>query len=615
MVDTACDVDFSIDEIDDEAVDSVGQLEDNTLKIKDIDDAIDDLDSESSTESTLLSLGSDWSDEPRDDIGTRIHQIYYVMMEQARIQEKKYQAKVKRRKEKYSSTKSTAIENSNSNSNSNSKQVTKSQNSYSILPFSLFEKFTHSEPSKSNDSAKTDKLSKLDILSLRQKTSKHFLETYHMQSDLSMRDPQDYAQKTLKFMTDNQKLDKSDSKHKKLPSKLEIARSMLLYQTTPIFTSFTTSKYPNVDFTLQESAPAMFHNIQAWMDGKTQSKQMDSIADMLTWIQKCSPLYFESKNGDSDGIVSADVEELCKRYANELFLQLTKQISGNPYRESIRKGLRLLYLLVLYSNPSKDIFLSAKYRTASMVTKYNKDMKPSKLQNTKLYSFATVGDAASVVWDAMMFVEHYGRLPTVPTFDDIYLIRTKDDINRSEEFSDLINNGDTRFLLSDLSIVRLPKEFDNSSVILSMLSKKTKKSKNDEVSEYSNAIANMSPSYAFSTKSIFNSIIDFSPKYSGSDKKAEMLSKAAVKMFSLINKIINVTKMSSKVSKTFNAIDETIKLLILCQQEKLLRDEYFAQLIKQTTLNVNVDHIFMFLDHIICIIVLYFMYYNKYNDT
>ena len=208
-------------------VNNFGIRNENALKLNDIDDVIDELDTESSKQVSILSLGSDWSDEPQDDIGNRIHEIYYLIIKESFIQEKNYDKKVIKKKEKFNKEQSKQTEN----------LITKKKNKQiSLLPFSLFSKLSffkniNNKKMELKDSKQIEsnlyeyidpKLNKSDFIELRNKTANNFLETYSMQSDLSMRDPQDFAEKTIKYMSDN---------GMEVPSKMHIIRTMLLYQT------------------------------------------------------------------------------------------------------------------------------------------------------------------------------------------------------------------------------------------------------------------------------------------------------------------------------------------------------------------------------------------------
>eukprot|EP01083_Nonionella_stella_P112327 330321_1 len=450
----------------------------------DIDTEINELyDSHDESVQSILSLGSDWSDEPQFEIGYQLHKIYPYLIHKAKSKK------------------------------SESKQ---------------------SQPSVRNIGTA---LPLKNIIQLRLKIAKKFIHSYKLTSLNTMRDVTEWTKLTIKAL-------QKSTDNPQIPSTMQLAQSMLIWQSEAMHVALTSQKLqPQIEEKLQQFAPKMFEDIQVWMEDNN-SEQLDdtnkqSVSSMFEWIRKCQYNKSDKKN-----------KELRRYLSNELFMQITKQLSGNPINENVRRGLRLLYLLILYCRPSKDVFLATKYKICSMI------LDPANAHVHRLYSFASVTDSVGCILDAILFIEAFRYIPAQIQYGDVHTLRIKDDINRQDEFDQVLQRPIT---LKSVKILNKPSkdQLKHSSYL------------------------------TFQKKPLEHSMIHFTDSLCGTAHKAKMLEKVSIKLFQDVLKLMRVVRMSTKERKTFNAIDKFYKMILICQQEKWLRDELLYQLIKQTTNNNN----------------------------
>ena len=137
---------------------------------------------------------------------------------------------------------------------------------------------------------------------------------FTFKTELKMRDPASYAYWTKKNMKRN---------NLEPPKTVALTSTMMVWQSQPLFTSLTTSEFQIVDDILQEIAPKIFNVIQTWMNDDIMVTN-NAIGDIAYWLKRC--IKSESENE------TPETEDLHKRITNEILIQITKQISGNPSR-------------------------------------------------------------------------------------------------------------------------------------------------------------------------------------------------------------------------------------------------------------------------------------------
>ena len=166
---------------------------------------------------------------------------------------------------------------------------------------------------------------------------------------------------------------------------------------------------------------------------------------------------------------------------------------------------------------------------------------------TKLYAFDTINNTVGSLFDVILFVEEFGCIPRKVEFSDIYSVRVKDDLSRAHELHDALK-ANNRVAFKDLSNLR-----DTKPELLQ-----------------------------FQSNPLKHSLIDLNEDYCDGKKRSALFRKVGIKMFQDVLKMMGIDSHSG-----FDVVSKFKKVLVLCQHEKLLRDELLFQLIKQTTNNPN----------------------------
>lgn len=91
-------------------------------------------------------------------------------------------------------------------------------------------------------------------------------------------------------------------------------------------------------------------------------------------------------------------------------------MTGNDNDISIIKCLKLLYLLFIYTKPRKDIFENTKYKICQLLLKYNNYNKNKIID----CDFTTLDNSIATTFDMLLFVQKFGNLKCLPSFENIY---------------------------------------------------------------------------------------------------------------------------------------------------------------------------------------------------
>ena len=82
-------------------------------------------------------------------------------------------------------------------------------------------------------------------------------------------------------------------------------------------------------------------------------------------------------------------------------------------------GLKLLYFIVLYTNPTRNVFQYVKHQISILWCKmYTRHEIMSKF----IENFLNVYDAIAMVWDAMLYTEQFGVFKVPLTRHDIHTL-------------------------------------------------------------------------------------------------------------------------------------------------------------------------------------------------
>ena len=150
-----------------------------------------------------------------------------------------------------------------------------------------------------------------DINKIRNESIYEYYSGYKLISNIVIRNVDEYKENSILKM-------KEEGISTKMFRRRNLIESMLKWQKNGIYSSLTKGKSRNIDVKLNSIAPNMFRDLQIWMkDFDNNDKGYDICDEMFDWIEQL----IQKEGNDL---------ELCKRFTNEMFIQISKQLMGNP---------------------------------------------------------------------------------------------------------------------------------------------------------------------------------------------------------------------------------------------------------------------------------------------